>query len=291
MPYVHYGRIGDVWKHLPLCSILSIEKPLRYVETNSARAVYALEEPPEQKYGVYFLYAQARKSRILSLSPYVRFLRDLNAEGGSLRTYLGSPGLAMNVLKDISGEFVFFDLEQTALDNIRDYARRIGVLAKVKTIREDSIAGAHRRLDDLSEEDFIHFDPYSIFEPNAGGRSYWDVFLEATRRGIKCMFWYGFFTETERRAVAERFQKTAASFGQSKTNAQLHAVEVFLNSIRPDAVVVNPGVVGCGVLTSNLSSESREMVEALAQGLVDIYKESVFNAHPGKLRSEITIRR
>ena len=64
MPYVHYGRIGDVWKHLPLCSILSIEKPLRYVETNSARAVYALEETPEQKYGVYFLYAQARKSRI-----------------------------------------------------------------------------------------------------------------------------------------------------------------------------------------------------------------------------------
>lgn len=36
MPYSHYGEIGDVWKHLPLCFFLTEEKPTVYVESNSA---------------------------------------------------------------------------------------------------------------------------------------------------------------------------------------------------------------------------------------------------------------
>jgi hypothetical protein len=42
--YEHYGRIGDMWKHLPLVSVLSIERPARYVETNSSRAEHSLTE-------------------------------------------------------------------------------------------------------------------------------------------------------------------------------------------------------------------------------------------------------
>jgi hypothetical protein len=40
MPYNHAGEIGDIWKHLPICDILAIEKPRRYVETNSATRTY-----------------------------------------------------------------------------------------------------------------------------------------------------------------------------------------------------------------------------------------------------------
>ncbi|OQB53993.1 MAG: hypothetical protein BWX97_00288 [Firmicutes bacterium ADurb.Bin146] len=36
MPYNHAGEIGDVWKHLPPCDILTIESPIRYHESNSA---------------------------------------------------------------------------------------------------------------------------------------------------------------------------------------------------------------------------------------------------------------
>lgn len=28
MPYKHAGEIGDIWKHLPICDILNIEKPM-----------------------------------------------------------------------------------------------------------------------------------------------------------------------------------------------------------------------------------------------------------------------
>ena len=36
MRYIHSGKLGDIWKHLPLCDILLTEQPKRYLETNSA---------------------------------------------------------------------------------------------------------------------------------------------------------------------------------------------------------------------------------------------------------------
>ena len=44
MPYNHAGEIGDIWKHLPICDILTIEKPRRYIETNSAFPFYILPQ-------------------------------------------------------------------------------------------------------------------------------------------------------------------------------------------------------------------------------------------------------
>ncbi len=35
MANVHYGGIGDIWKHLPLAEILSIETPSTYWESHS----------------------------------------------------------------------------------------------------------------------------------------------------------------------------------------------------------------------------------------------------------------
>jgi hypothetical protein len=44
MPNRHFGEIGDVWKHLPLASILQIENPRYYWETHSGSAIYALNQ-------------------------------------------------------------------------------------------------------------------------------------------------------------------------------------------------------------------------------------------------------
>ncbi len=35
----HFGRIGDVWKHLPLAEILLLETPRRYWETHAGSAL------------------------------------------------------------------------------------------------------------------------------------------------------------------------------------------------------------------------------------------------------------
>jgi len=52
MPYNHAGEIGDVWKHLPLCDILKIEKPVKYRESNSAYSGYTISSKPQTEYGI-----------------------------------------------------------------------------------------------------------------------------------------------------------------------------------------------------------------------------------------------
>lgn len=42
MPYRHAGEIGDVWKCLPVCEALCVERPRRHFETNAASADDAL---------------------------------------------------------------------------------------------------------------------------------------------------------------------------------------------------------------------------------------------------------
>jgi hypothetical protein len=37
MANIHYAKIGDVWKHLPLAEVLSIERPGRYWEATSGK--------------------------------------------------------------------------------------------------------------------------------------------------------------------------------------------------------------------------------------------------------------
>ena len=52
MPYTHFGKQADVFKHVILCEVLKREKPDLYVETNSACAEYMLSNSLEQQYGI-----------------------------------------------------------------------------------------------------------------------------------------------------------------------------------------------------------------------------------------------
>ena len=60
-------------------------------------------------------------------------------------------------------------------------------------------------------------------------------------------------------------------------------VEVFLANIQENEVPINPGIVGCGVLLSNLSQESKTAVRALSESLVSIYEGTFFDQVPGDL--------
>jgi len=285
MPYRHYGNIGDVWKHLPLCTILEIERPCAYIETNSAYATYALEGTPRQKYGVIHTYRHAARSDVVAGSPYMAILRAHNNDAPEPHTYLGSSALAMAVLRDAAARFVFCDIDPEALASVSAHAASLGLEDRVTTVLGDSVSGTYRMLDTLTPDDFLHIDPYTIFDPNDVGLTYFDVFLEATRRGIKCMLWYGYFTTTEQREMEARFQAAMAS-DHNLDRRNVEGVEVALDLIQPAGIVANPGIVGCGVLTSNLSQASRKAVSALAAGLLEVYEESVlFGIYPGRLHA------
>jgi 23S rRNA (adenine2030-N6)-methyltransferase len=53
MANIHYGNIGDIWKHLPLAEILAIEAPSAYWESHAGSSHYALTHSPEREYGIF----------------------------------------------------------------------------------------------------------------------------------------------------------------------------------------------------------------------------------------------
>jgi 23S rRNA A2030 N6-methylase RlmJ len=48
----HFGKAGDVWKHLMLCEVLAALKPTHYAESHAGTGVYDLVRDDERNYGV-----------------------------------------------------------------------------------------------------------------------------------------------------------------------------------------------------------------------------------------------
>ncbi len=94
MANVHYARIGDVWKHLPLAEILAIERPRSYWESHAGSSSYPLTRSPERDYGVFLFLERAVRSSVLEGSAYRRLL-SLRDRGETPTTYPGSPLIAM----------------------------------------------------------------------------------------------------------------------------------------------------------------------------------------------------
>lgn len=55
-----FGRVGDVWRHLPLLEVLALESPAEYWETHSGAALYPLTHSPGRDYGVYHFVKHAK---------------------------------------------------------------------------------------------------------------------------------------------------------------------------------------------------------------------------------------
>lgn len=188
--YTHYGKQADVFKHLVLCEVLQIEKPQIYIETNSASAIYQMAHTPEQQYGIYYFLKKAREEKPLRESLYYKLESTEMAKGN----YLGSPALAMNTLAERTSQYLFFDIEKDALENIESYAKQVKLESHIQTCHTDSLEGIIKLLPSLSQASFLHIDPYEIDKKGISGTTYLDVLIQATQAGMKCLLWYGFMT-------------------------------------------------------------------------------------------------
>ena len=130
MPYAYYGRIG-VWKHLPLCEFLAIEKPLRYVETNAAYPDYEICGTPEQNYGVLHVARNIAKSFLVRDSVYWRTICSASENTDRVLRYLGSPRLALEILNTSATKYVFFDIEEAPLREIKRFSGKVGLSSSV----------------------------------------------------------------------------------------------------------------------------------------------------------------
>jgi 23S rRNA A2030 N6-methylase RlmJ len=100
MANVHYGNIGDIWKHLPLAEILAIEAPNTYWESHAGSSHYALTHSPEREYGIFYFARAANQSKLLSHAVYTQLLKGYE-RNGLLRLYPAG----VLPLEDIVGEF------------------------------------------------------------------------------------------------------------------------------------------------------------------------------------------
>ena len=122
MGYRHYGEIGDIWKHLPFCELLRLEAPLTHVETNSAFFDYHLDDSPEKAYGIGHFLQQGAYLKAINQSAYVELLSPYF----QTNRYLGSCGQAMKLLGTFVNQYVFFDLDQEAIESQKEGANSFG---------------------------------------------------------------------------------------------------------------------------------------------------------------------
>lgn len=294
MTYTHFGKQADVLKHLLLCELLRIEKPQVYVETNTACAQYALEGTPEQEYGIYHFLKKAEpaeKEYIPERVEYHHSKRALHqsvyyqstyyqqeSEAMQANRYIGSPGLAMNILGD-TARYIFFDIESEPLENVNQYAATKGLKECINLLNRDSIEGTLELLSSLPASSFLHIDPYEIDKPGGNGRTYLDVFIEAAKAGMRCFLWYGYMTLKDKRHL----EKLIAQSLPEANIRNATGVELTLKMIKEDIAESNPGVLGSGVLGANLSEESNAVIPKYAAWLEEIYKDAKYKNLDGSV--------
>ena len=273
--YTHFAKQPDVLKHLILCKVLKNETPQVYVETNSACAIYPMTQTPEQQYGIYHFLEKADDDKSLKDSIYYQLESTEMAKGN----YLGSPALAMNVLGKQAKRFVFFDLEKSALENVDIYAKQIELSTSVEIHHTDSLKGTIELLPSLPASSFIHIDPYEIDKKGNSGVTYLDVLIQATLLGMKCLLWYGFMTGDDKASLDNYITSSLEKAGIKDYTG----VELTMNSIRKDSVLCNPGILGSGILATNLSQTSTDIILDYSNQLVDIYKDAKYKDYDGSL--------
>ena len=288
MSYKHYGNIGDIWKHLPLSSFLVNEKPRKYIETNSANPFYQLTHSPRRDFGVYTFFSHVKEFPILNNTPYVKVIQSLDENREKLKAYLGSPGLAISLLGPNCQKYIFYDIEKSPLMKIQDYSENLNLISKVETRCEDSIIGSWKLIEQLNSDDFIHFDPYSAFKKGKNDIAYIDVFLKATKCNVPSMLWYAYFTLKEKRNIAKILQNLFRIHQIKVKKKKIKNIEIYLDIIEEEKITVNPGVLGCGVLVSNLSDKSLREFDIMSKELVKLYKGTmIFDGFPGDLKRAV----
>ena len=289
MTYTHFGKQADVLKHLLLCELLRIEKPQVYVETNAACAQYALERTPEQEYGIYHFLKRAgaaEKECIPERTEYYHpqealrrsFYYQQESEAMQANRYIGSPGLAMNILGD-TARYIFFDIESEPLENVSQYASTKELKECINLFNRDSIEGTLELLSSLPASSFLHIDPYEIDKPGRNGRTYLDVFIEAAKAGMRCFLWYGYMTLKDKRHLEELIAQSLPEAGIRNTTG----VELTLKMIKEDIAESKPGVLGSGILGANLSEESNAVIQKYAAWLEEIYKDAKYKNLDGSV--------
>jgi hypothetical protein len=141
----HFAKLADVWKHLSLVEVLSIERPSRYWESHAGSATYEMVDDPERRYGVRTFVEVASDIPALARSRYRAHLSSMTHSAGKLSAYPGSPMLAALELGSESS-YLVCDLDPSSAANLRAAAVQLGLASRVQVIDTDGLSALHRAL-------------------------------------------------------------------------------------------------------------------------------------------------
>jgi hypothetical protein len=280
----HFAKAADVWKHLPLVEILSIERPSQYWESHAGSAEYAWVDDPERRYGAARLTASAPDDgSTLASSRYLAHLRTMGPADGTLTRYHGSPLLAMSELGG-GCSYLLCDLDPGSVADLAAAAARLDLADKVRVVAADGMATLAEALAATARpaEVVAHVDPYDPRAPGPSGLSTLDLARLLIDAGAGLVYWYG-YNRPERRgwALDELAQGTTRPLWGGDmlvTGADgARAVDGDLGD------ATTPGT-GFGIVVANLSRRSIEACEALGAELGALYDGAPLpDGTPGRL--------
>jgi len=289
----HFGKLGEVWKHLPLCEVLARERPSLYAETHAGSAAYAPVDDPERRYGVYGFRAVADRDAVLADSRYTAHLDRLlgagdhtvgAASGGHDGALVpGSPALAMLEL-GASSRYVLCDMDPASTEDLRGWASWHGLADRVTTVTGDGMAAVAVH---VLETAVVHVDPYDPDAREVGSQSALELTARLIKAGAGIMYWYGFDAPAQRSWALRTLH--------AATGAALWCGDILVTA--PDGGVRDDGDLGrsttpgtgCGIVLANVRQQAVDRCAALGTALARAYDGVPLpDGRPGALDFRVT---
>jgi len=267
----HFAKLADVWKHLPLAEILSIERPANYWETHAGNATYPMIVDAERAYGALRFVEVAPAVPGLAHSRYFAHLRSLNPSPGPLRFYPGSPMLGMLELAD-TASYLFCDTDAASVADLEAAGSRLGLGSRVRVVGTDGMTALHEALDRVNGPTLAHIDPYDPWGKGPSGLSALDLAGELIGRGIGVVYWYGYDRPEGRTWALDTLRQGAST--------ALWCGDVMIASPGGQGeagdlgVATTPGT-GFGVVCAHISPEAIAACRQLGEELVRAYADGV----------------
>jgi hypothetical protein len=266
----HFAKLADVWKHLPLVEILSIERPGSYWESHAGSAVYSMVDDAERGYGARRFVEVAPRFGALSRSRYADHLAAMNPSPGRLTWYPGSPMLAMREL-GAGCSYLFCDVAGESVADLEAAAARLQVESRVRVVGSDGMTALHQALDSTTADGTIlaHIDPYDPRAIGPCGLSAFDLACELVEREVGLVYWYG-YDRPDQRAWA--FDELCRRSGTRTA----WCGDVMVASDRVDQTDGDLGAAttsgtGFGVVCDNVSADAISACRQLGEELARAY--------------------
>jgi hypothetical protein len=280
----HFARLADMWKHLVLVEVLSIERPSRYWESHAGSATYEMVDDPERSYGVRRFLKVAPRFPALARSHYLAHLSSMSHSAGQLTSYPGSPMLAALELGS-ECSYLVCDLDPSSVTNLRAAAVQLGLASRVQVLDTDGMTALHQALLSLEQDGsttVAHIDPYDPRAVGPSGLSALDLARELIARRVGLVYWYG-YDRPGRRAWA--FDELAE--GAHDPTIWCGDVMVTAPGAEPVdgdlGVATTPGT-GFGIVCANLSINAIHACQQLGEELTAAYDDVPLpDGRPGHL--------